>query len=171
LGKCSNGFSIIVADCCSTLRRSNQFKLHCQRGGSCVMWSPHCSKRCKSHSPSYNARTWWSFSKWQKSKCSLAISVSASPSTMTAWTHPTTSWTRMCTSRSMNGGWWLPPSKEILKIRVVGLVTRSVLYALKIKMRRFTTLRFSLSPWSMSCVRSKLSETPTMKPPWWRHRR
>jgi hypothetical protein len=70
----------------------------------------------------------------------------------------------------MNGGWWSPPSKDILRIRVIRFVTRSMLYLLKIKMRQFTTLQFSLSPWSMSCVRSKQSETPTMRPQWWRCR-
>ncbi len=170
LGRCSNGFSITVADCCSTSSRNNQSKFHHQRGGSCVLWSPHCSKQCRSRSPSCNAKTWWCFNKWQKSKCLLTIFVSTSPSTMRTWTHLTSSWTRTRTSRLMNGGWWSPPSKDILRIRVIRFVTRSMLYLLKIKMRQFTTLQFSLSPWSMSCVRSKQSETPTMRPQWWRCR-
>jgi hypothetical protein len=70
----------------------------------------------------------------------------------------------------MNGGWWSPPSKDTLRIRVIGLVTRSMLYPLKIKMRWLTTLQFSLSSWLMSCVRYKPNETPTMRSPWQRPR-
>jgi len=32
-------------------------KLRRQRGGSCALWSPNCSKRCRSHLLSYNAKT------------------------------------------------------------------------------------------------------------------